>query len=261
LFNASAFCHGTRRKKHGNNSDRYPYAGGDPINRIDPNGTDYTAPVACAGDPALDCTPGGPGFCDASVGPGSCDNTCVEADGFTPMPSPNCDEGDDGQAAQGPDSTVTVCGGQLTSGKIFDYCNVARSGAQWNAFNSVLSNLKKALKSDPGCADWLFNTTNQKTVNRTISNLSGYFATASYIVNGEYVAGTENDLNPINYAAVIINWANVGSLPQAVQFLDILHELGHVFKSNGIVSDGNSPLLSAQNDQVVMSHCDKAIDY
>jgi RHS repeat-associated protein len=74
--------------------NRYPYAGGDPVNRVDPSGRDYVDPIdpsLCDGDSGfLSCDPGGPGFCDASEGPGACDNTCVAADGFTPMPGPNC---------------------------------------------------------------------------------------------------------------------------------------------------------------------------
>ena len=74
--------------------NRYTYTGGDPVNRIDPSGTDYVTRSiqACATVTQVSSAaiPGGPGFCDASEGPGACTSACVAVDGFTPMPGPNC---------------------------------------------------------------------------------------------------------------------------------------------------------------------------
>jgi hypothetical protein len=83
--------------------NHYAYAGGDPVNRLDPSGLDYVAPIdpgscGASADPNyLGCDPGGPGYCDASEGPGACTNYCDGSDGFAPMPGPNCEE--DGQSS------------------------------------------------------------------------------------------------------------------------------------------------------------------
>jgi hypothetical protein len=78
--------------------NRYAYAGGDSVNRVDPSGKDFVDPIdpgACgaSADPNyLSCDPGGPGYCDASEGPGACTNYCDGSDGFAPMPGPNCEQ-------------------------------------------------------------------------------------------------------------------------------------------------------------------------
>ncbi len=58
--------------------NRYTYTSGDPINRVDPTGREFFEdPGYCdVGDGLLDCTPGGPGYCDPSEGAGFCDIPC-----------------------------------------------------------------------------------------------------------------------------------------------------------------------------------------
>src|SRR6202043_810330 len=100
-------------------------------------------------------------------------------------PRPGCE--DEQEPVQTPTSTASVCGGQISQGKIWDYCNAARSGKNWNNFTKVLNNLKNALTQDPDCANWLFSTDKGKNIKRTLKNLSGYFAVADSIINGDYV--------------------------------------------------------------------------
>jgi RHS repeat-associated protein len=253
--------------------NRYRYASGDPVNRIDPSGRDDCnvadpsceegcdqSDPSCLGDSnSFSGTTGGPSVsCSgpfAAFGQLGCG--CLYAAMALNEVTGSCAAFDADQGEGGGDGTS--CSGVLgTSGAC--YIGLHKSGKDWNSFNSIVKRLYKELRSDTKCDDFLEGFGGSLTTLLKTSVATEYtLATNIEIPVPGLGLGSYGDLpgGTPNGAPIAINWsafANQVNIGNQLQI--ILHEMAHAL---GAPPDGFGTAATQQLNADIAQQCSKEV--
>jgi len=242
--------------------NRYGYVGGDPINFTDRRGRYRNIIGSCDG--LLNGNP--QDGCDDSSGDNEGGECTYDSLGFEE--SPSCSEYDD-QAVQNPPAPPCAPGG-VTGDSGGCYTNVRSSGSGWASFAGTVGKLFKALAKDTKCIDWLGGNTpageaavqafmqQSPSTNFSIADTitSPLKPDGSPVYPGT-INGSEGDNVP-GGNAIVMNWGAFQNNSSGGQFLVLLHEMAHFFKTPDFdQDDGRS--TSRANDNLVYKNCGKVL--
>ena len=253
--------------------NRYTYVGGDPVNRVDPRGTDwvYVGGGWCSTlDPSGGCYD--PGYGDSESGGGG-GNPCPSFDPNVIMALE--------QSSLGPTLEAEAAAMGCTSQYTAQVTQAAYSPCtNWGCMPAALARAISALQNNPLC-DQLFGTAQTRANGfNPIQIISQVYSQGGGLVgpNGSPVgavfapwlplteAVTFPILGPYSGATVVINGASSSMWNVAGQVGDtldqatlLLHELGHVYSF--LTGSGGSQIQldgfggSQQNQNLVMQKC------